>query len=88
MYSDSPNSSLDNSMGCLFSTFRILMGVLFLPLLLAFWLLVLAFYIYIGFPAYLIKHIVPSTAPTIDLFFNKAWAFACTLSYKFITFFL
>ena len=85
---DSSNSSLDNTMGCLYSAIRLLFGVLLSPLLLAFWMLVLLFYLYVGIPAYLIKHIVPSAAPAIDSFFNKASTVASTLSLRFITFFL
>ena len=43
------------------------------PLFLAYWALVLVFYMYVGIPAYIIKKLSPKKAPRIDRFFDKAW---------------
>lgn len=77
-------SVLDVGAAIIGQTFMALLGVTFVPLLLALWALYALIFLYLGIPAFLVRAVFPGTAPWINIAFDKSFGWVIRFSIGFV----
>ena len=81
------NSSLDVGLGVISNCLLMLLGLVFLPLLLAFWVLYVIFFVLLAGPMLIVRAIVPSCTEMLNKIFNKMWETVVLVSSRYLRFF-
>lgn len=81
------NSSLNAGLGVISNCLLILSGLVFLPLLLAFWELYVIFFVLLAGPMLIVRAIVPSCTEMLNKIFNRMWETVILASSRYLRFF-